>query len=121
MIPHPWNDDYLIELMDDGSVCVISVSKQRIVKTFKSKYGKIYGIPEILALCDEEAGEFILLVCDGFLEQPWRVFSSATDTWTEMDWPSTKGATRTSFVDPATNNIYCHINREYHWTCLKLP
>ena len=119
MIPHPWHDDYLIELMDDGSVRVLSISKQRIVKTFKSKYGKICGDPEILGLCDKEAGEFILLVCDGKENQPWRVFSSASDTWTEMDWPSTNGNTSTSFIDPATGNIYYHMNEQDHWTCLK--
>ena len=112
MIPHPWNDDYVIELMDDGSVRVLSISTQRIVKTFKSKYGEINGYcPEILALCDKEAGEFILLVCDGWSNQPWRVFSSATDTWTKMDWPTTCGQTHHSLIQRQEIFIITSMNK----------
>ena len=58
-----------------------------VLKKFKSKYGKIIGYPEMLGLCGAEE-EFFLLVCDGYEEQVWKVFSSATDTWTETNWPT---------------------------------
>ena len=112
MTAHPWHSGCVIELMVDGSVHVVRESDGRIVKSFKSKYSFIGWHPEMLGLCDKEAGEFILLVCDGNgkEKQPWRVFSSATDTWTEMDWPSTDGRTSTLFIDVTINYLCFRIN-----------
>ena len=65
MIAHPWHSGCAIELMDDGNVHVVREIDGRIIKSFKSKYGKIELKPEMLGLCDTAEGEFILLVCDG--------------------------------------------------------
>ena len=118
MIAHPWNNGTAIELMDDGSVRVVNIADGNVVKTFKSKYGEVGGNPEMLGLCGAE-GEFFLLVCDGEKKQPWKVFSSVTDTWTQTYWPSTKGRTNAAFYDAETRSVYYHINGQDHWTCLK--
>ena len=63
-------------------------------------------------------GEFFLLACDGYEKQPWKVFSSAADTWTETDWPTTNGFTNTAFFVVETRSVYYHINGQDHWTVL---
>ena len=91
----------------------------RVVKTYTSEYGKIIGLPEMLALCASD-GAFFLLVCDGWKKQPWRVFSSATDSWTETDWPTTGAPSSTAFFDPATQSVYYHINGEEDLTSITM-
>ena len=95
MIVHPWNNGTAIELMDDGSVRVVNIADRNVLKAFESKYGGIDSYPEMLGLCGAE-GEFFLLVCNGGNKRPWKVFSSATDTWTETKWPSTNRRTNTA-------------------------
>ena len=52
---------------------------------YASRYGMIKGWqPEMLALCAPD-GAFFLLVCDGEGKQPWKIFSSATDSWTDIN------------------------------------
>ena len=115
MVPHPWDNGRVIELMGDGSVREVRVADCRVVKVYNAKYGYIEENPEALALCAPD-GAFFLLVCDGYGNQPWRVFSSKTDTWTETQWPSTGAQSNTAFLDPATKSVFYHINEQDHWT-----
>jgi hypothetical protein len=117
MVPHPWDNGRVIELMHDGSVREVRVADGRVVKVYNAKYGDIkeYGQPEALALCAPD-GAFFLLVCND--NQPWRVFSSKTDTWTETQWPSTGTVSSTAFLDPATKSAFYHINGQDHWTAI---
>ena len=117
MVPHPWQNGRVIELMGDGSVREVCVADGRVVKTYTAKYGWIGLYPEMLALCAPD-GAFFLLVCDGYGEQPWRVFLSATDSWTETAWPTTGAQSSTAFFDAATQRVYFHINRKDTWTCV---
>ena len=119
MVPHPWQNGRVIELMWDGSVLEVRVADGRVVKTYTSKYGEIEGRPEMLAVCAPD-GAFFLLVCDGWKKQPWRVFSSATDSWTETDWPTTREESSTAFFDAATQSVFYHINEKDNWTAVTL-
>ena len=117
MVPHPWQNGRVIELMDDGSVREVRVADGRVVKTYTSKYGEIgwNSKPEMLAVCAPD-GAFFLLVCNGY--KPWRVFSSATDSWTETDWPTTGTSSSAAFFDPATQSVFYHIDRQNKWTAV---
>ena len=115
MIAHPWNNGTAIELMSDGSARVVNIADGNVLKRFKSEYGELseYSYPEMLGLCGAE-GEFFLLVCDGC--KPWKVFSSATDTWTETDWPSMNEETNTAVADAEFD--YYDNGRQIRWTCI---
>ena len=105
--------------MRDGSVREVRVADGRVVKTYTSMYGKIGWQPEMLAVCAPD-GAFFLLVCDGWNDQPWRVFSSATDSWTETVWPTTGTKSSTAFFDPATQRVYYHINGKDNWASVTI-
>ena len=117
MVAHPWQNGRVIELMGDGSVREVRVADERVVKMYASRYGKIGEWPEMLALCAPD-GAFFLLVCDGYGKQPWRVFSSAADSWTETAWPTTGALSSTAFFDAPTQSVFYHMRSDDEWTCV---
>ena len=63
-------------------------------------------------------GDFHVLLTSGH-DNPWMVFSSATSTWTEADWPTTSTDSSTIFLDPDTQKLYYHINGETFWRTIE--
>ena len=116
MVPHPWHNGRVIELLEDGRVREVRVADTRVCRTYASKYGNtLWSTPEMLALC-APSGEFLLAVYGDRNGQPWRVFSSAADTWTDTSWKIPTSLSSTLFLDPTTTSLFYHVGDEKHWT-----
>jgi hypothetical protein len=118
-IEHPWDDSLVIYLAANGSVRVVRIEDGAVVKQFQSCYDGPNNRPEAVAV-KAPHGEFHLLVCYGCNNCPWRVFSSATDTWTDLQWPSTGNNSSNAVFDPETMQLFYHIKGQDKWTTVKL-
>ena len=114
----PWNDEELIHLKESGELEVVNFVTGNIVCTFQRFPGRVNNIPETLVLAAPD-NEFFLLVCFGYCSGPWQVFNSATNTWTQTSWETTRTYTRSAMFDEATGTLYYHINGQQRLTAVQ--
>ena len=116
---HPWDSSKAIQFKLDGTIAVISLVDGAVVKQYTAKYDGWGGIPETIVF-GVPGGEFVAVACNGYDKEQWRVFTSADDKWTDIQWPTTNKNARTAFYDPKHKQLYYHIHDEDKFTVVTL-
>ena len=118
---HPWNDKTVIGVDNYGAVRVLDIATGRIVKEFKSQLG---GFCPSAVRCVVRAPNNEFLVIFGFKYRGalWKVFSSATDTYSSnLPWTSIGENAAAAVLDERNAKFFYHANNKNVWTCVDLP
>ena len=117
---HPWDSSLFVQFRVNGTIAVIKREDGSLVHTYNARYDNWNNVPETLVIAAPD-GEFYAIACNGEGGNPWRVFSSKEDKWTQMTWPSVAKFSRTAFFDEETRELYYHIRGKDTWTIVTLP
>ena len=131
-----WATDPWTPTLKDGKLYGLGIADMKsglaaavmAVKLLRDAGLELPGDVIITSVADEEGGgngsiaaaiqgekADAVVVCEG-TKNHWRVFSSAADTWTNLEWETTLRDSRNAFFDTVDNCMYYHVADEQFWS-----